>query len=124
MAPLDPAVLKRRLPDLLPESKKFDSAQDAIAALLHTAMTELGFRLTAVNTLETPILNNVLPEGWAHNGPQYYDFWYEHDQIDPEFFLSVGGYKETTFFNAFPTGSGARTFLRIHCGSPLIGIMI
>ena len=125
MAPLDPTVLKRRLPDLLPEPERFDSAQEAIAALLHTAMTELGFRLTAVtgHPSETPILNNVLPEGWAQNGCGHHLLWYEHDQSRSKIFLAVWGDEESTFFYPFTMSSGARLFLRIHCGSPLIGII-
>jgi proteasome inhibitor subunit 1 (PI31) len=53
--PLDPAVLTARIPSLLPEAaKKLDSAQDGLAALLHTAMTELGFRLIAVDEHSPP----------------------------------------------------------------------
>ena len=113
-----------RLPDLLPQSKKFHSAQDAIAALLHTAMIELGFRLTTVNTLETQILNNVLPEGWAQKGPRSYKFWYKHKQIKPELLLRVKrDGKGTTSLFASATVIQVRRFLRIHCGRSLIGIM-
>src|SRR5260370_21001860 len=52
MAPdlLDPSALIATLPSLLPEGKKtLDSPQDAIAALLHTALIAVSFRLTPLS---------------------------------------------------------------------------
>lgn len=140
MAPLDPTVLINRLPRLLPEStKKFDSAQDFLAALLHTMMVERKFRLTAVNeslpespTLgnippegsaqngpppENPSPDNVLPEGWAQKGPNFYELHYEYNQRNSGFLLTVcghGGYPITYTIKA-------RRFLHIPRGRFLIG---
>lgn len=101
--PLDPAVLTSRLPDLLPEAaKKLNSAQDGLAALLHTAMAELGFRLIALGERSPPIpdLSNVLPEDWARNGPADYAFRYKHDQSSLEFLLKVSKLGNRTLFHA------------------------
>jgi len=101
--PLDPAVLTSRLPSLLPATaKKLNSAQDGLAALLHTAMAELGFRLIAIdeNSHPSPDLNNILPEDWAKNGPGSYAFRYRHDQSSLEFLLKVSKLGNRTLFNA------------------------
>lgn len=101
--PLDPAVLTSRLPSLLPGSaKKLNSAQDGLAALLHTAMVELGFRLVAVDehSPPSPDLNNVLPEDWAKHGPGSYAFRYKHDQSSLEFLLKVSKLGNRTLVNA------------------------
>jgi len=101
--PLDSAVLTARLPSLLPEAaKKLNSAQDGLAALLHTAMTELGFRLIAVdeNSPPKPDVNNILPEDWAKHGPGSYAFRYRHDQSSLEFLLKVSKLGNRTLFNA------------------------
>jgi len=101
--PLDPAVLAARLPSLLPEvAKKLNSAQDGLAALLHTAMTELGFRLIAVDehSPPNPDLNNILPEDWAKHGPGSYAFRYKHEQSSLEFLLKVSKLGNRTLFNA------------------------
>lgn len=101
--PLDPAVLTAHIPGLLPETaKKLGSPQDALAALLHTAMTELGFRLIATdeNSSPKPDSNNILPEDWAKNGPGNYAFRYKHDQSSLEFLLKVSKLGNRTLFNA------------------------
>ena len=101
--PLDPAALTGRLPSLLPEAaKKLNSAQDGLAALLHTTMVELGFRLIAVDehSPSRSDLNNVLPEDWAKHGPGTYAFRYKHDQSSLEFLLKVSKLGNRTLFNA------------------------
>ena len=100
---MDPAVLTGRLPSLLPEAaKKLDSAQDGLAALLHTAMVELGFRLIAVdeNSPSRSDLNNILPEDWAKHGPGDYALRYKHDQSSLEFLLKVSKLGNRTLFHA------------------------
>lgn len=101
--PLDPAVLTSRLPGLLPEeAKKLNFAQDGLAALFHTAMAQLGFRLIAADEHSPPIpnLDNVLPEGWAKNGPGNYAFRYRHNQSSLEFLLKVSRLGNRTLLNA------------------------
>ena len=101
--PLDPAVLTARIPGLLPEAaKKLGSAQDGLAALLHTAMTELGFRLIAIDENSPPKsdLDSILPEDWAKNGPGNYAFRYKHDQSSLEFLLKVSKLGNRTLINA------------------------
>ena len=110
--PLDPAVLTSRLPGLLPETaKELNSAQDGLAALFHTAMTELGFRLIAIDEHSPPIpaMNNVLPKGWAKNGPGNYAFRYKHDQSSLEFLLKVSKLGNRTLLHAIALE--ARRFL-------------
>lgn len=119
--PLDPALLTNRLPNLLPEAaKKLSSAQDGLAALLHTAMAELGFRLIAIDEHSplVPDLNNILPENWAKNGPGDYTFRYKHDQSSLEFLLKVSKLGNRTLFHAIALE--ARRFPHLHSHSCLI----
>ena len=116
--PLDPAVLTGRLPSLLPEAaKKLDSAQDGLAALLHTTMVELGFRLIAADEHSPPRLdlNNDLPEDWAKHGPGSYAFRYKHDQSSLEFLLKVSKLGNRTIFNAIALE--VRRLLHLGCGN-------
>jgi len=95
--------LTSRLPGLLPEAaKKLGSPQDGLAALLHTAMAELGFRLIAIDERSPliPDLNNVLPKDWAQGGPANYTFRYKHDQSSLEFLLKVSKLGNRTLFHA------------------------
>lgn len=101
--PLDPAVLTTSLPKFLPEgAKKLDSAHAALAALLHTAMAELDFRLIAIDEHAPPNsdLNNILPDDWAKSGPGNYTFRYKHDQSSLEFLLKVSELGNRTLFHA------------------------
>ena len=101
--PLDPVALTSRLPNLLPETaRKLSSAQDGLAALLHTAMTELDFRLIAVdeNSPSKPHQNNVLPEDWAKHGPANYTFRYKHNQSSLTFLIKVSKLGNRTLCNA------------------------
>ena len=122
--PLDPAVLTGRLSSLLPETvKKLNSAQDGLAALLHTAMVELGFRLIAVDehSSPSPDLNNVLPEDWAKHGPGNYAFRYKHDQSSLEFLLKVSKLGNRTLFHAIALEVSCP--LRLYYDSYLIGVV-
>ena len=103
---LDPAVLLSSLPNLLPPSfKKLDSPHDGIAALLHTIMSAVGFRLIAVDDAGTArsVLENVLPDEWNKNGPGNYTFRYKHEQSSLEFVLKVAKLGGRTLVNAIAT---------------------
>ena len=89
---LDPAVLTSKLPKLLPESKQtLQSPQDALAALVHTALTVLGFRLIGVDDTASASTfeDNVLPESWNAHGPGHYTFRYKHEQSSLEFVFKL-----------------------------------
>ena len=118
MDSMNPAVLMSRLRSLLPEeTKELRSAQDGLAALLHTVMTELGFRLIAVGEDSLPVsdLNNVLPENWAQKGPGNYAFCYKHEQSSLEFSFKVSTLANRTLFDAI--ASEVRPPFHLHCGS-------
>lgn len=85
---LDPAAICALLPTLLPQnSKKLNFSHDGIAALVHTALSALAFRLIAVDESSTSVSSssNVLPEAWNQHGPGNYTFRYKHDQSSLEF---------------------------------------
>lgn len=90
---LDPAAVISKLPQLLPQGKKLlQTQQDALVALVHSAMTALGFRLIGID--DSPSLgsfeNNVLPDGWNAHGPGSYTHRYKHEQSSLEFVLKLG----------------------------------
>jgi proteasome inhibitor subunit 1 (PI31) len=101
---LDPSAIVGTLPSLLPaDSKVLQSPQDALAALLHTALTTLAFRLTSIDddsSSTSQIASNILPEGWNKNGPSHYTFQYKHDQSSLEFVIKVSKLGTRTVFNA------------------------
>lgn len=92
---LDASALLGSIPRLLPESSKnLSTPQDALALLLHSAMTALGFRLVAIDESApakepeagTP---GLLPEGWNIKGPDVYTFKYKHEQSSFTFLLKL-----------------------------------
>jgi proteasome inhibitor subunit 1 (PI31) len=97
---LDPSALLSLLPTLLPPS--LSSPQDAIAALLHTIMSTLGFRLIALD--ESSVSNlpsaTILPPQWNINGPSHYTFKYRHDQSSLHFVLNISKLGGRTLINA------------------------
>jgi proteasome inhibitor subunit 1 (PI31) len=100
---LDPSAVISLLPTLLPlSSKKLASPQDGIAALLHTALSAVGFRLIAVDESASanPVLGNVLPSEWNQHGPGNYTFRYRHDQSSLEFVVKVAKLGSRTLINA------------------------
>lgn len=100
---LDPSALISLLPTLLhPSSKSLASPQDAIAALLHTVLTAVAFRLVAVDETSAAdsTLANVLPPSWNKDGPGHYTFRYRHDQSSLEFILKVSKLGGRTLINA------------------------
>jgi hypothetical protein len=91
---LDPSAILGLLPSLLPQAEKFlASPEDAIAALVHSTLTALAFRLVASES-------NVLPVGWNKNGPSHYSFKYRHEQSSLEFFINVSKLGTRTLVNA------------------------
>lgn len=100
---LDPAAICSLLPTLLPQSsKKLNSSHDGIAALVHTALSSLAFRLVAVDESSTTISSsgNVLPEEWNQHGPGNYTFKYRHDQSSLEFIVKIIKLGARTLINA------------------------
>src|ERR1700753_3914304 len=109
--PLDPAALIASLPTLLPLSKQnLSSPQDGIAALLHTAMTSLAFRLIAIDDSSTSISSlAVLPDEWNKNSPNHFMFKYKHDQSSLVFVLTITKLGGRTLINAIALE------VRVHC---------
>ena len=100
---LDPSALISKLPNVLPESKQsLQSPAEALAGLVHTAMTLLGFRLTAVDdsSQARTFDNNVLPEEWNAHGPGSYILRYRHEQSSLEFLVKVTKLGSRTVINA------------------------
>jgi len=105
---LDPSAIISLLPSLLPPgSKKLDSVQDGIAALLHSAMTALAFRLIAIDDTSPsqPMQDNVLPDEWNKHGPGNYTFRYKHEQSSLEFVVKVVKLGGRTLINAIAVES-------------------
>ena len=103
MAVLDPSAILSLLPSLLPlSSKTLRSAQDGIAALLHTALSAVGFRLIAVDesAAANALLENILPNGWNQHGPGHYTFRYRHEQSSLEFVVKIVKLGSRTLVNA------------------------
>ncbi|KAG7449373.1 uncharacterized protein BT62DRAFT_992393 [Guyanagaster necrorhizus] len=89
---LDPAALLSLFPTLLPPSTRvLASPQDGIAALLHTVLSALSFRLVGVDDSATssPYSNNVLPVEWNKHSPGNFTFRYKHDQSSLEFLIKL-----------------------------------
>ncbi|CAE6486796.1 unnamed protein product [Rhizoctonia solani] len=93
---LDASALLSKVPNVLPASNKtLSSPQDAIAILLHSAMTSLGFRLVAIDEdaparePEAGATSGLLLEGWNRKGPDVYTFKYKHEQSSFTFLLKL-----------------------------------
>lgn len=100
---LDPSALCSLLPTLLPqESKRLNSSHDGIAALVHTVLSTLAFRLIAIDESSTTMssTSNILPTGWNQNGPGNYTFRYKHDQSSLEFVVKIIKLGARTLINA------------------------
>jgi len=116
---LDPCALIDALPKTLPtDRKRLGSPQDAIASLLHTAMTALGFRLIGVDdsTSTGSYENNQLPTEWNSHGPGSYTFRYRHEQSSLEFILKVSKLGARTMINAIALESDKASSLDIPTG--------
>ncbi|KAI0750932.1 PI31 proteasome regulator N-terminal-domain-containing protein [Daedaleopsis nitida] len=89
---LDALALLEALPSNLPSGKKkLDTPQDAVAALVHTMLSFLGFHLIAVdeNTPAHTYENNVLPAEWNQHGPSTYTFKYKHEHSTSELLVKL-----------------------------------
>ncbi|TFK76033.1 hypothetical protein BDN72DRAFT_786314 [Pluteus cervinus] len=105
---LDPSALISLLPSLLPtSSKKLQSSQDGLAALVHSVLSAVGFRLTAVGDMQVTASEsiNVLSAGWNKSGPDHYNFKYKHDQSSLEFVVKIGKLGGRTLVNAIAVES-------------------
>lgn len=99
---LDPSALIETLPTLLPppsegdeDSSRLRHPYDALAAMLHTIMHRLDFRLVGLSE-EARLpeqedgegqVRNRLPKAWNAKGPDGYTFRYKHDQSSLDFLL-------------------------------------
>ena len=101
---LDPSALLHVLPSLLPSSSALPSStpllrhpSDALAALIHTIMTRLDFRLTGLSEtdrLATPASDtssssSKLPANWNTGGPDHYSFRYKHHQSSLDYLVKL-----------------------------------
>lgn len=128
--PLDPAAVLEVLSQLLPRQAAsasssssssiapgaLKSPQDAIAAVLHAALTRLDFRLVGLaeddrlsdyvteqsegsTSSSTP--QNALPfAGWNRHGPESYTLRYRHDQSSLTFLLKLLRMSNRVLINA------------------------
>ncbi|OCH90695.1 hypothetical protein OBBRIDRAFT_754456 [Obba rivulosa] len=113
---LDPSALIHALPNVLPPTKKrLEYPQDAIAALVHTALVALGFRLIAVDESSPArsILNSVLPDEWNQHGPGHYTFRYRHEQSSLEFLVKIVKLGSRTMINSIAVESDKTATLDI-----------
>lgn len=111
---LDPSALVSKLPALLPaEKKELQSAQDGLAALAHTAMTALGFRLIGVDdsSATRTFEGNALPIEWNTHGPGSYTLRYKHEQSSFEFIVKLAKLGKRTVLNAIALEASAFTTL-------------
>ncbi|KAF8605303.1 hypothetical protein BDV93DRAFT_537387 [Ceratobasidium sp. AG-I] len=93
---LDASAVLGNIHNLLPAgSSTLSTPQDALAAVLHAAMTALSFRLVATDeaaTAKEPESGSTpgsLPEDWNRKGPDVYTFKYKHDQSSLTFLLKL-----------------------------------
>lgn len=89
---LDPSIIITTIDDILPPGKKsLITPQDGIAALLHSVMTTLGFRLVGLDDSSSDMQQekNVLPEEWSKHSPDSFAFRYRHDQSSLVFLLKL-----------------------------------
>ena len=103
---LDPSALLNNLPKYIPDSsKKLASSQEAIAALVHTILSTLAFRLIAVDDASPPATypDNVLPVEWNAHAPGLLTLRYRHDQSSLEFLIKVTKLGSRTVINAIAT---------------------
>lgn len=99
---LDPSAVSAALPNYLGTQKTLKSPQDALAALVHTILSVLGFRLVGIDesTTQGTFEGNVLPEGWNSHGPGTYTFRYRHEQSSLEFLVKLSKLGSRTIINA------------------------
>ncbi|CCM04835.1 uncharacterized protein FIBRA_07028 [Fibroporia radiculosa] len=113
---LDPAALISTLPNLLPTTRKrLEYPQDALAAIIHTTMFALGFRLIGVDEASPArtILNSVLPDEWNQHAPGNYTFRYRHEQSSLEFIVKIVKLGSRTLVNSIAVESDKAATLDI-----------
>ena len=101
-AVLDPSALLSILPSLLPsDGKRLTSPTAALAALAHSIMTALEFRLVAIDddSASTHADSNTLPAQWSTNASAL-TLRYKHSQSSLEFVIKVSRLGGRTVFNA------------------------
>lgn len=101
-AVLDPSALLSILPSLLPsDGKRLTSPTAALAALAHSIMTALEFRLVAIDddSASTHADSNALPAQWSTNASAL-TLRYKHSQSSLEFVIKVSRLGGRTVFNA------------------------
>ncbi|TKY85338.1 hypothetical protein EX895_005500 [Sporisorium graminicola] len=104
---LDPSALLHVLQQqLLPSTSSSSSSSepllrnpsDALAAMIHTIMTRLDFRLTGLSEEDrlppsqddsASSTSNTLPETWNAKGPDHYCFRYKHHQSSLDFLIKI-----------------------------------
>lgn len=107
---LDPSALISALPNFLPpSSSSLRSPQDAVAALVHTSFSTLGFRLVSITdhgTASGAFDGNVLPREWNQHAPSHYTFRYKHDQSSLEFIIKLSKLGSRIVINAIAAEVG------------------
>lgn len=88
---LDPSAILSNISSLLPGDKTLKSPQDALAILLHSVMSILGFRLVGLDDASSDVQydKNILPSEWSKSSPDSFGFRYRHDQSSLVFFLKL-----------------------------------
>lgn len=115
---LDPAALLPTLTQLLPPNgKRLTNPHDGLAALVHTIMTALAFRLISVDESSPArtFADNVLPDSWNSHGPGSYTFRYKHDQSSLEFLLKVSTLGSRTLVYAIALEVGLVSYTHRFC---------
>ncbi|EJD01182.1 uncharacterized protein FOMMEDRAFT_125897 [Fomitiporia mediterranea MF3/22] len=98
---LDPSVILSSLPKYLPQSKTLTRPHDGVAALSHSILSALGFRLVGVDdSSSSTFAENVLPDEWNAHGPGSYTLRYRHDQSSLEFIVKITKLGTRTLINA------------------------
>lgn len=96
---LDPSALLHVLPTLLPATAEgqdgalLRNPQDALAAMIHTIMSRLDFRLVGLSDEDRLSADasspNKLPSAWNTHGPDSYAFRYKHDQSSLDYLVKI-----------------------------------
>ncbi|KIJ70227.1 hypothetical protein HYDPIDRAFT_78406 [Hydnomerulius pinastri MD-312] len=113
---LDPAALTTQLAALLPPSNKcLTSSHDGLAALVHTVLSALAFRLIAIDDTSSArtFPNNVLPDDWNTRGLVDRTFRYRHEQSSLEFVVKVIKLGQRTLINAIAVESDKSSSLDV-----------
>ena len=112
---LDPSAILDLLPSLLPQPKLLASPEDAIAALVHSALTALAFRLVVIDQVPASSESNLLPVEWNKNGTSHYSFKYRHEQSSLEFLINVSKLGTRTLVNALALEVGCLEIFTVVC---------